>query len=92
MQSTPHEKLFGMTAMRDGQFGAKMLETARQAMSLRTLPYLRGTILSPRMYNQKPNIFAMKMFNFDREFIQPDGPNLPTQRNRSPRASALGEN
>jgi hypothetical protein len=39
MQSTPHEKLFGMTAMRGGQFGAKMLETARQAMSLRITAY-----------------------------------------------------
>jgi hypothetical protein len=31
---------------------------------------------STRMYNQKSNIFAMKMFNFDREFILPDEPNL----------------
>jgi hypothetical protein len=77
MQSIPHEKLFGMTATRGGQFGAKMLETAHQAMSLRITAYSRGTILSPRMYNQKSNIFAMKMFNFDREFILPDEPNLP---------------
>jgi hypothetical protein len=54
-----------------------MLETALQAMSLRITTYSHGTILSPRMYNQKSNIFAMKMFNFDREFILHDEPNLP---------------